>query len=343
MDVMELSSRYDADSNVLDTTKLSPAVFKSPIKTLNETSTIEPEDSFPTVSAVPLDIITNDARLWGLGNTSGGTASTGVSDLEWISTSVGANMVQIGGTSAPSTIDWSRGGLSAIGSQYGLDISSVRFGAREAFVFDAAILPADLTISTDPAEYGTLSSGEETELSSFDIDYVPLGYKFTVNGSSLTVDGTTVTAVPEDPETDYAYVFDGWYNGSAKITSSTVVTGDMQITAKFLKSPIITITFNGNGGTPSIESKEVVSGQPYGELPTAELDGKYFKGWYTANGLKITSESTVSFTEDATLYAQWSIGTYDTLMTMIDLLPMLCVIGIIFGLIGAALYFRTKD
>lgn len=338
VDKIELSSRYqpDNDSKGGSETKIKETKVGEGAKVGEDA-----EDPSLISSGYPLDIITNDARMWGFGDVAGGSATTGVSDYEWLPSGTGAKLFAIGGPSTSSSSDWPRFGLSAAYSNFGLSSAYADLGARSAFVFDAAVLPADLTISADPAEYGTLSSGEETDLSSFDIDYVPLGSTFTVNGNSLTVDGTTVTAVPEDPETDYAYVFDGWYDGTKKITSSTVVTGDMQITAKFLRSPIITVTFDGNGGTPSFDTKEVISGQPYGDLPSVDLEGKYFKGWYTAGGLKVTSDSIVASTTDTTLYAQYSMESYGTLLDLIDMLPLLFVIAIIFGLLAAAMYYRT--
>ena len=67
-----------------------------------------------------------------------------------------------------------------------------------------------------------------------------------------------------------------------------------------------TITFNGNGGTPSVTSITTID-QKLPELPTATHSGRYsFDGWYTAasGGTKITT--TTVFYENTTVYAHWT-------------------------------------
>ena len=67
-----------------------------------------------------------------------------------------------------------------------------------------------------------------------------------------------------------------------------------------------TITFNGNGGTPSVTSMTTID-QKLPELPTATHSGRYsFDGWYTAasGGTKITTATV--FHENTTVYAHWT-------------------------------------
>ena len=67
-----------------------------------------------------------------------------------------------------------------------------------------------------------------------------------------------------------------------------------------------TITFNGNGGTPSVTSITTID-QKLPELPTATHSGRYsFDGWYTAasGGTKITTATV--FYENTTVYAHWT-------------------------------------
>ena len=67
-----------------------------------------------------------------------------------------------------------------------------------------------------------------------------------------------------------------------------------------------TITFNGNGGTPSVTSITTID-QKLPELPTATHSGSYsFDGWYTAasGGTKITTATV--FYENTTVYAHWT-------------------------------------
>ena len=67
-----------------------------------------------------------------------------------------------------------------------------------------------------------------------------------------------------------------------------------------------TITFNGNGGTPSVTSMTTID-QKLPELPTATHSGRYsFDGWYTAasGGTQITTATV--FYENTTVYAHWT-------------------------------------
>ena len=81
-----------------------------------------------------------------------------------------------------------------------------------------------------------------------------------------------------------------------------------------------TITFNGNGGTPSVTSMTTID-QKLPELPTATHSGRYsFDGWYTAasGGTKITTATV--FYENTTVYAHWTYtgggGWYYTYYTI---------------------------
>ena len=80
-----------------------------------------------------------------------------------------------------------------------------------------------------------------------------------------------------------------------------------------------TITFNGNGGTPSVTSMTTID-QKLPELPTATHSGSYsFDGWYTAasGGTKITTATV--FHENTTVYAHWTYiggGWYYTYHTI---------------------------
>ena len=64
-----------------------------------------------------------------------------------------------------------------------------------------------------------------------------------------------------------------------------------------------TVQFDGNGGFCSIVSQTALNGSPIGELPTPTRDGYSFLGWYTSDGVNITSGSVID--SDMTLYARW--------------------------------------
>ena len=67
-----------------------------------------------------------------------------------------------------------------------------------------------------------------------------------------------------------------------------------------------TVTFDGNGGTPSV-SNMTTTEQKLSSLPSASRGGSYrFDGWYTerSGGTKITTDTV--FSADTTLYAHWT-------------------------------------
>ena len=71
----------------------------------------------------------------------------------------------------------------------------------------------------------------------------------------------------------------------------------------------VVITFNGNDGTVSENSRTINKGGAIGTLPTATRSNYTFDGWYTAKtgGTKISSSTTVS--ADTTYYAHWTANS----------------------------------
>lgn len=67
-----------------------------------------------------------------------------------------------------------------------------------------------------------------------------------------------------------------------------------------------TITFEGNGGTPSVDSMKTVD-KKLPQLPKATHSGRYsFDGWYTAasGGAMVTTDT--EFDKNTTVYAHWT-------------------------------------
>ena len=67
-----------------------------------------------------------------------------------------------------------------------------------------------------------------------------------------------------------------------------------------------TVTFDGNGGTPSETSRLVNNNAALGELPTATLADHDFDGWFTAatGGTEVTAATVITGNE--TFFAQWT-------------------------------------
>ena len=108
------------------------------------------------------------------------------------------------------------------------------------------------------------------------------------------------------------YDFMGWYTdltGGSRITTSTDVTeAEPHTLYARWRGQRVTVSFDGNGYTGTINSKRVRYKENYGDLPAPERAGYKFEGWFTtADGTdEITKDSTVENSENHTLYAHWS-------------------------------------
>lgn len=72
------------------------------------------------------------------------------------------------------------------------------------------------------------------------------------------------------------------------------------VTEKIIPS---TVTFDANGGSVDIKSTKTDMNGYIAELPTPSYTGYEFDGWYTAQNVKVTSNT--QFKENTTVYAKW--------------------------------------
>ena len=120
--------------------------------------------------------------------------------------------------------------------------------------------------------------------------------------------------------------FKAWEIGGSEynVGDPYIVNGNTTVTALWKDSvitPEFSITFDGNGGTPTAHSLRT-SGLKLAALPDAFLGGDYsFGGWYTERdgGDRITAETV--FWADTTVYAHWVYtggggGAYDSRCTI---------------------------
>ena len=119
--------------------------------------------------------------------------------------------------------------------------------------------------------------------------------------------------------------FKGWALSAdgAVLTGSTVnVTAAITLYAIWEEIPAaeFTITFDGNGGTPTADSMQT-TGQRLASLPGASRSEHSFDGWYTERngGTRITTQTV--FPGDTTVYAHWTYtggsgGWYDSAYTI---------------------------
>ena len=116
----------------------------------------------------------------------------------------------------------------------------------------------------------------------------------------------TLTATPNG-----GYRFKEWQviGGGVTIADNKLIMpeGNVEVRAVFEQIPDdeFTVTFDGNGGTPTVGSMTTTDGK-LASLPNASRADYGFDGWYTekSGGTKITADTV--FSADTTVYAHWS-------------------------------------
>lgn len=169
--------------------------------------------------------------------------------------------------------------------------------------------------------YAKDTAGNESALQSALV--VRRGTQYTV---TIADDGNgTATATPAaaeegmevtlSAESKTGYHFKEWQvvSGSVTIVNNKFImpSGGVKIRAIFEEDAAstpgeFTISFDGNGGTPSVGSM-TTTGQKLASLPDASRSGSYtFDGWYTEKngGTEITTATV--FVADTTVYAHWT-------------------------------------
>lgn len=130
--------------------------------------------------------------------------------------------------------------------------------------------------------------------------------------AAQTVEYGSHVSEPKNPQRT-GYAFDGWYTaatGGSRYDFSAPITGDITLHAHW-KANSYTLTFDGNGGRSTENSRSVAYGSEYGVLPTATRTGYTFQGWYTTKdgGSKVTDKTTMSF-GNTTVFAHWKANSY---------------------------------
>ena len=119
----------------------------------------------------------------------------------------------------------------------------------------------------------------------------------------------------------YTYTFAGWFDTSAtsggtQLTTTTKVTSNKTWYARWTATyKNYTVTWNGNGGTPSKSSSSFHYNDALGTLPTATRPGYTFKGWSTSASGSVNVSTTTKVTGNVTYYAVWQINSYTLTVT----------------------------
>lgn len=211
---------------------------------------------------------------------------------------------------------------------------------------DATVVTA--TPTTSDAQYtyafsswtGVPVGGYITEATSITANFTQTLNSYTITwviGETSTTETYDYGEMPthENPTPPEGYYFAGWNPQIA------TVTGDQTYTAVFSN---MTVTFDAGKGTLDGESsKNVVAGQPIGELPECTPPTNYmFDGWYTAatGGTKVTEDTIVTQDASFTLYAHYElVPALQPVKAILDVMPILIAVGLI---LGAVYVFMTR-
>lgn len=115
-----------------------------------------------------------------------------------------------------------------------------------------------------------------------------------------------------------SYLSDVYYYGTQEqwnrisFGESTYGISDKVEAANIHYANTVTFSPNGNNGSVNPNTKVVVNGLLYGELPTPSRNGYGFDGWFSSatGGTRITAETLVSATGNHTLYAHWNPNSF---------------------------------
>lgn len=160
----------------------------------------------------------------------------------------------------------------------------------------------------------------------------PRSYTFTFNAnggrtpspSSITKNYNeaigTLPTCSRGTGTTYTYTFAGWFDTSAtsggtQLTTTTKVTSNKTWYARWtIAMRNYTVTWNGNGGTPSKSSSSFHYNDVLGTLPTATRTEHIFKGWSTSASGSVNVNESTKVTKNVTYYAIWQINRYNLIV-----------------------------
>lgn len=137
----------------------------------------------------------------------------------------------------------------------------------------------------------------------------------TITKEYNTAVGTLPTCT-RNADNTYTYAFAGWFDTSAssggtQLTTSTKIISNKTWYARWTPTyKNYTVTWDGNGGTPSKSSSSFHYNDALGTLPTATRTGYTFKGWSTSKTGTVNVNTTTKVTANVTYYAVWTINSY---------------------------------
>lgn len=182
--------------------------------------------------------------------------------------------------------------------------------------FTDSTFDAETECSVIPAE----SIGNRTFYAKWKHNMYTISYStaYGMAPAEINVDTETLTEEQLPKLEEDGWDFLGWYIDDTEVTTETVITGDVTLTAKWTLKEY-TVTYNTNGGSlENAVEKYTVETETF-SLPEPVREGYAFSGWYlneNFSGLKQTS-ITKGSTGNKNYYAKWK-EKYDASFVLVE-------------------------
>lgn len=218
-----------------------------------------------------------------------------------------------GGTVSPATI------TKAYNTALGTLPTVSRTGYTFVGWFDTSAASGGTQATTTTKVTGTKTWYARWSINSYTFTFDKNGGN-TPSAATITKEyNTAVGTLPtctRNADNTYTYAFVGWFDTSAssggtQLTTATKVTSNKTWYARWTPTyKNYTVTWDGNGGTPSKSSSSFHYNDALGTLPTATRTGYTFKGWSTSKTGTVNVSTTTKVTANVTYYAVWTINSY---------------------------------
>lgn len=218
-----------------------------------------------------------------------------------------------GGTVSPSTI------TKAYNTALGTLPTVSRTGYTFVGWFDTSAASGGTQATTTTKVTGTKTWYARWSINSYTFTFDKNGGN-TPSATTITKEyNTAIGTLPtctRSADNTYTYAFAGWFDTSAssggtQLTTTTKVTSNKTWYARWTSTyKNYTVTWDGNGGTPSKSSSSFHYNDALGTLPTATRTGYTFKGWSTSKTGTVNVSTTTKVTANVTYYAVWTINSY---------------------------------
>ena len=219
-----------------------------------------------------------------------------------------------GGTVSPATI------TKAYNTALGTLPTVSRTGYTFVGWFDTSAASGGTQATTATKVTGTKTWYARWSINSYTFTFDANGGN-TPSSTTITKEyNTNVGTLPtctRNEDNAATYTFVGWFDipnssGGTQLTTTTKVISNKTWYARWNPTyKNYTVTWDGQGGTPSESSRTLQYNSTLGTLPTAIKTGYTFKGWGTSTASNVPNVyTTTKVIKDVTYYAIWEANSY---------------------------------